>query len=105
MAAWLDLNTAFGTVRNDLDAAAVRSPGEDAVDVRARTAFGDISVHRASRLAVTPTRRRQPVGTNQRAQIVMSDDEIAEFIEQHRTCTMATVGPDGTPHLVAMWYA
>ena len=45
------------------------------------------------------------MGTNQRAQIVMSDAEIATFIEQHRTCTMATVGPDGTPHLVAMWYA
>jgi PPOX class probable F420-dependent enzyme len=45
------------------------------------------------------------MGTNQRAQIVMSDTEIAEFIEQSRTCTMATVGPSGTPHLVAMWYA
>ena len=45
------------------------------------------------------------MGTNQRAQIVMSDAEIAEFIEQSRTCTMATVGPNGTPHLVAMWYA
>jgi PPOX class probable F420-dependent enzyme len=45
------------------------------------------------------------MGTNQRAQIVMNDDEIAEFIEHSRTCTMATVGPNGTPHLVAMWYA
>jgi PPOX class probable F420-dependent enzyme len=45
------------------------------------------------------------MGTNQRAQIVMSDAEIVEFIEHSRTCTMATVGPDGTPHLVAMWYA
>jgi PPOX class probable F420-dependent enzyme len=45
------------------------------------------------------------MGTNQRAQIVMSEGEIAEFIEQSRTCTMATVGPNGTPHLVAMWYA
>jgi PPOX class probable F420-dependent enzyme len=44
------------------------------------------------------------MGTNQRAQIVMSDEEIAEFIEHSRTCTMATVGPSGTPHLVAMWY-
>jgi nitroimidazol reductase NimA-like FMN-containing flavoprotein (pyridoxamine 5'-phosphate oxidase superfamily) len=44
------------------------------------------------------------LGTNQRAQIVMSDEEIAEFIEHSRTCTMATVGPSGTPHLVAMWY-
>ena len=35
----------------------------------------------------------------------MSDDEIAEFIERSRTATMATVLPDGRPHLVAMWYA
>jgi PPOX class probable F420-dependent enzyme len=43
-------------------------------------------------------------GTNQRAQIVMSEAEVAEFLERERTATMATVGPDGTPHLVAMWY-
>jgi len=35
----------------------------------------------------------------------MTDDEIAEFIERSRTATMATVLPDGRPHLVAMWYA
>lgn len=35
----------------------------------------------------------------------MSDDEIAEFIERSRTATLATVLPDGRPHLVAMWYA
>ena len=45
------------------------------------------------------------MGINQRSQITMSDDEIAEFIERSRTATMATVGPNGTPHLVAMWYA
>jgi len=45
------------------------------------------------------------VGTNQRAQITMSDEEVAAFIEEHRTATMATVGPQGQPHLVAMWYA
>jgi PPOX class probable F420-dependent enzyme len=45
------------------------------------------------------------MGTNQRAQITMSDAEITEFIERSRTATMATVGPNGTPHLVAMWYA
>jgi PPOX class probable F420-dependent enzyme len=44
------------------------------------------------------------MGTNQRAQITMTDEEIAQFIEQSRTCTMATVGPTGNPHLVAMWY-
>src|SRR6185295_18167776 len=57
-----------------------------------------------AQLAVTEPGERG-MGTNQRAQIVMSDAEIAEFIEQSRTCTMATVGPNGTPHLVAMWYA
>jgi PPOX class probable F420-dependent enzyme len=45
------------------------------------------------------------MGVNQRAQIRMTDDEIAGFIEESRTATMATVGPDGAPHLVAMWYA
>ena len=34
----------------------------------------------------------------------MSDDEIATFLEQSRTATMATIGPNGLPHLVAMWY-
>ena len=44
-------------------------------------------------------------GNKQRTQIVMSDDEIAAFVTRNRTGTMATVGPDGQPHLVAMWYA
>ena len=44
------------------------------------------------------------MGTNQRSQIVMTDDEITEFVATSRTGTMATVGPDGQPHLVAMWY-
>lgn len=45
------------------------------------------------------------MGTNQRAQITMTDDEVAAFVEQSRTATMATLGPTGTPHLVAMWFA
>src|SRR5215218_2974424 len=48
VAAWLDLNTRFGNVHNDLDAAERPESGEDAVEVRARTAFGDITVHRSS---------------------------------------------------------
>jgi DUF4097 and DUF4098 domain-containing protein YvlB len=47
-AAWLDLNTRYGTVRNDLDAAERPGPGEDAVEVRARTSFGDITIRRSS---------------------------------------------------------
>ena len=45
------------------------------------------------------------MGTNQRTAIVMSDEEIAALVEQSRTATMATIGADGQPHLVAMWYA
>jgi PPOX class probable F420-dependent enzyme len=44
------------------------------------------------------------MGRNQRAQITMSDEEVAAFVERSRTATMATVGPNGMPHLVAMWY-
>jgi PPOX class probable F420-dependent enzyme len=45
------------------------------------------------------------MGTNQRAQITMTDDEIAAFVERSRTATMATIGPNGAPHVIAMWYA
>ncbi|TQM31326.1 pyridoxamine 5'-phosphate oxidase family protein [Nocardia bhagyanarayanae] len=45
------------------------------------------------------------MGVNQRAQIVMSDAEIAEFLERSRIATLATLGPQGRPHLTAMWYA
>lgn len=45
------------------------------------------------------------MGTNERNKIAMSDEEIAAYIERSRTATMATIGPTGTPHLVAMWFA
>jgi PPOX class probable F420-dependent enzyme len=45
------------------------------------------------------------MGVNQRAQITMTDDEISSFIARSRTATMATIGPTGVPHLVAMWFA
>ena len=45
------------------------------------------------------------MGTNQRAQITLSDEEIAAYLVQSRNATMATLGRDGVPHLVAMWYA
>lgn len=44
------------------------------------------------------------MGTNQRNQIVMTDAEIVEFVARSRTGTLATIGPNGQPHLVAMWY-
>jgi PPOX class probable F420-dependent enzyme len=45
------------------------------------------------------------MGTNQRSQIQLTDEEIVAFVAQSRTATMATVGADGQPHLVAMWFA
>ncbi|MGP3705367.1 PPOX class F420-dependent oxidoreductase [Gordonia paraffinivorans] len=44
------------------------------------------------------------MGVNQRSQIVMTDDEITEFVARSRTATLATFGPNGNIHLVAMWY-
>jgi PPOX class probable F420-dependent enzyme len=44
------------------------------------------------------------MGTNQRAQIVMSPGEITDFLQRSRTATVASIGPGGLPHLVAMWY-
>jgi PPOX class probable F420-dependent enzyme len=42
---------------------------------------------------------------NQRAQVVMADDEVWEFLRQQRSSTVATYGPQGQVHLVGMWYA
>ncbi|MBI3216426.1 MAG: PPOX class F420-dependent oxidoreductase [Mycobacterium sp.] len=44
------------------------------------------------------------MGSKQRSQIVMSDEEITDFVTKSRTGTLATIGADGQPHLVAMWY-
>lgn len=46
-AARLDLHTQFGKVRNDLDAAAGPADNDEQAEVRARTAFGDILIHRS----------------------------------------------------------
>lgn len=45
------------------------------------------------------------MGVNQRSQIVMSDAEVTRFLQEQRVATLATMGPAGHPHLVAMWYA
>jgi PPOX class probable F420-dependent enzyme len=42
---------------------------------------------------------------NQRAEVVMTHDEIVEFLHQQRSSTVATYGPQGQIHLVGMWYA
>ncbi|MFI8962290.1 DUF4097 family beta strand repeat-containing protein [Streptomyces sp. NPDC053493] len=46
-AAWLDVNTRIGTVRNALDAAEAPDTSDDTVEIHARTSVGDIVIRRA----------------------------------------------------------
>jgi hypothetical protein len=47
-AAWLDLDTKFGRVENELDASSRPGPDDDVVEIHAHTSFGDVSVHRST---------------------------------------------------------
>ena len=40
----------------------------------------------------------------QRERIRMTDAEVAGFLAAERTVQVASIGPDGTPHLVPMWF-
>ena len=42
---------------------------------------------------------------SRRDQIKMSEDEAQVFLEEQRTMSIATIGRDGRPHVIAMWYA
>ncbi|RKT56526.1 DUF4097 family beta strand repeat-containing protein [Saccharothrix australiensis] len=55
-AAWLDLHSTVGTVRNTLESATGPDAAADTVEVRARTGIGDIVVRRAT----TTTGRNAP---------------------------------------------
>lgn len=46
-AAWLDVNTKFGRVTNDMTATTAPDAAADKVEVRANTSFGDILIHRS----------------------------------------------------------
>lgn len=46
-AAWLEVNTAFGSVTNELDDTARPGESDQTVEVRGRTAFGDITIRRS----------------------------------------------------------
>lgn len=39
-----------------------------------------------------------------RSQITMSDAELAAFLAEERVVTCATIGPNGRPHLMPLWY-
>jgi Pyridoxamine 5'-phosphate oxidase len=42
---------------------------------------------------------------SKRSQIMMTDAEVQAYLEAERVLNVATIGPTGHPHLVAMWYA
>jgi PPOX class probable F420-dependent enzyme len=39
-----------------------------------------------------------------RDRIRMDRDELARFLAEEHTVTCATIGPDGLPHLMPLWY-
>jgi hypothetical protein len=49
VAAWLDLSSKEGRVRNSLEGDRAPEPSEDTVAVRARTHFGDITIQRSTK--------------------------------------------------------
>ncbi|WP_370945794.1 DUF4097 domain-containing protein [Amycolatopsis sp. cg5] len=46
-AAWLDVNTGFGQVRNQLDSTGSPAQSDETVEVRAHTSFGGITIRRS----------------------------------------------------------
>ena len=39
-----------------------------------------------------------------RSQITLSDEEMQAFFDEERVVTLATIGPNGRPHLMPLWY-
>ena len=42
--------------------------------------------------------------SGRRAAIAMSDAEVAAFLQEQRTLIVASLGRDGWPHLMPLWY-
>src|ERR1700756_1063696 len=62
-----------------------------------------LAARRAPKLA-PHSRTERAAMPNQRAQIVMTEAQIQQFLVESRVATLATNGPSGYPHQVAMWY-
>jgi len=62
-AAWLDIHSTKGFVRNELTADVAPQPGEKTVEVRARVNWGDILIHRP--VNRRPGERRAKTDTTQ----------------------------------------
>jgi DUF4097 and DUF4098 domain-containing protein YvlB len=55
--AWLDVSSQYGRVRSSLDEADSPEKSDETVEIRARTAYGDITIHRSKQ--TTQTRSNQ----------------------------------------------
>jgi PPOX class probable F420-dependent enzyme len=42
---------------------------------------------------------------SRRDQIMMTPEEVEAFLDSEKTLQVASINSDGTPHLVAMWFA
>jgi PPOX class probable F420-dependent enzyme len=42
---------------------------------------------------------------SRRDQIKMTPEEVDAFLQEQKTMSIATIGKDGRPHVIAMWYA
>ncbi|MEO8457152.1 MAG: TIGR03618 family F420-dependent PPOX class oxidoreductase [Chloroflexota bacterium] len=42
---------------------------------------------------------------SRRDQIKMTAEEVEAFLQEQKTMSIATIGPSGRPHVIAMWYA
>ncbi len=41
---------------------------------------------------------------SRRSEIQMSDAEVGRLMDEERVVTVATIGPNGRPHLMPLWY-
>jgi PPOX class probable F420-dependent enzyme len=41
---------------------------------------------------------------SRRDQIRMTPDEVRDFLDEQKTMSVATIGPNGRPHLMPLWY-
>src|SRR5262249_46309298 len=87
-----------------------RVPRRGARARRDRLRATDPPRHRRA-LRRAPRPRARPLGReprrlmpSRRAAITMSDPELHRFLQEERIVTIATIGPNGRPHLMPLWY-
>jgi PPOX class probable F420-dependent enzyme len=56
------------------------------------------------RMTEAGSERSHSPGLNQRSQVRMTATEVEDFLQQQRSLSLATLNPDGSIHLVAMYY-